>query len=63
MRIILKRIIITLTHSSQVTFMLTGDCGSRENRDYKVYNQLAGATNGEVFNLMKSDVADVRFIL
>ncbi|CAB3232085.1 unnamed protein product [Arctia plantaginis] len=43
----------------QVTFMLTGDCGSRENRRYKVYNQLARATNGEVFNLMKSDILDI----
>lgn len=43
--------------------MLTGDCGSGENNKCKGSNQLAGATNGEVFKFMKSDITAVRFIL
>ncbi|XP_075981850.1 hemicentin-2-like [Anticarsia gemmatalis] len=43
----------------QVSFLLTGDCGSRNAPDYKVYNNLAKATSGEIIHLMRSDMKTV----
>ncbi|KAH9643686.1 hypothetical protein HF086_001796 [Spodoptera exigua] len=44
---------------SQVVFVLTGECSSgRNSPDYQVYHQLANATSGQVFNVIKNDVKD-----
>ncbi|KAF9424430.1 hypothetical protein HW555_000569 [Spodoptera exigua] len=45
---------------SQVVFVLTGECSSgRNSPDYQVYHQLANATSGQVFNVIKNDVKDI----
>ncbi|XP_075981849.1 hemicentin-1-like isoform X2 [Anticarsia gemmatalis] len=43
----------------QVTFLLTGDCGSRDSENYQVYYKLAEATSGDVFHLLKTDIHDI----
>ncbi|CAH0663936.1 unnamed protein product [Spodoptera exigua] len=43
-----------------VVFVLTGECRSgRNSPDYQVYHQLANATSGQVFNVIKNDVKDI----
>ncbi|KAF9410133.1 hypothetical protein HW555_010709, partial [Spodoptera exigua] len=43
-----------------VVFVLTGECSSgRNSPDYQVYHQLANATSGQVFNVIKNDVKDI----
>ncbi|XP_022823577.1 hemicentin-2-like isoform X2 [Spodoptera litura] len=46
---------------SQIVFLLTGECrnSGRFGPDYEVYHQLADATSGQVFNMMKDDVKDI----
>ncbi|CAH1634799.1 unnamed protein product [Spodoptera littoralis] len=45
---------------SQIVFLLTGECSTgRLGPDYEVYHQVADATSGQVFNILKDDVKDV----
>ncbi|KAF9796157.1 hypothetical protein SFRURICE_010166 [Spodoptera frugiperda] len=44
---------------SQIVFILTGECFGRTGADYEVYHQLAEATSGQVFHMMKDDVKDI----
>ncbi|KAJ8728637.1 hypothetical protein PYW07_006333 [Mythimna separata] len=50
---------ISQKKQSQVVFILTGQCGSKSSADYQVYHQVARATNGQVFHMMKDDVKDI----
>ncbi|XP_022835189.1 hemicentin-2-like, partial [Spodoptera litura] len=44
---------------SQIVFILTGECNGRRGADYQVFHQLAEATSGQVFHMMKDDVKDI----
>ncbi|XP_045505024.1 hemicentin-1-like [Colias croceus] len=45
--------------STKVTFLLTGDCKCRSCEHYKVYNKLANATGGQVFNVEKNEIKNI----
>nr|XP_026491834.1 hemicentin-1-like isoform X1 [Vanessa tameamea] len=42
--------------SIQVSFLLTGICGSLNDRDYLVFEELSEATSGQVFHIKKHDI-------
>ncbi|XP_013171409.1 PREDICTED: hemicentin-1-like [Papilio xuthus] len=44
---------------SQVVFVLTGHCNDVKRQTYKVYQQVATASSGQVFNLNKTNVHNV----
>ncbi|KAJ0172647.1 hypothetical protein K1T71_011786 [Dendrolimus kikuchii] len=44
---------------SQVTFVLTGDCGSIHTPGYRVYNKIAAVTGGQVYRVDKDEVNQV----
>ena len=52
---------LDLLQRKQVTvnFLLTGDCGNKSSPGYQVYHKLARASNGQVYDMDKSDVKDV----
>ncbi|CAB3251142.1 unnamed protein product [Arctia plantaginis] len=41
---------------SQVVFILTGHCNDLDKPSYKVYQQIAAASSGQIFNLKKASV-------
>lgn len=43
----------------QITFLLTGFCKSKDSPGYEVYERIAAASNGQVFNLQKNHIKDV----
>ncbi|XP_039747746.1 hemicentin-1-like isoform X2 [Pararge aegeria] len=45
--------------STQITFLLTGVCDGRKTPDYLVFEKLAEATSGQVFNIERDDVKKV----
>ncbi|XP_046970773.1 hemicentin-1-like [Vanessa cardui] len=42
--------------SIQVSFLLTGYCGTLKDRDYVVFEELSEATSGQVFHIQKDDI-------
>ena len=58
-----KKKTVSLYFCFQVVFLLTGECGSTTTPEYQVYRQMAHATGGQIFRMMKDDVKDVRFLV
>lgn len=48
---------------ASVTFLLTGFCDSKGEQGYKVYERIAEASNGQVFDLKKRDIGQVLSVL
>lgn len=48
---------------ASVTFLLTGFCDSKGEQGYKVYERIADASNGQVFDLKKRDIGQVLSVL
>jgi hypothetical protein len=52
---------LDLLQKKQITvnFLLTGDCNNPKSNEYQVYHHLSRASNGQVYDMSKSNVKDV----
>lgn len=53
--------VLELIQKKQITvnFLLTGDCQNPDSNEYRVYHHLSSASNGQVYDMGKSNVKDV----
>ncbi|XP_013141245.1 PREDICTED: hemicentin-1-like isoform X2 [Papilio polytes] len=58
-KIVGKVLDVVQRKQSQVVFVLTGHCNDLKRQTYKVYQQVATASSGQVFNLNKTNVHNV----